>query len=151
MLTFGNLSKFVPGAKNGKIRRDKKIVVSCNPTDSWPKPPTQKIFWHFYGKTSHMVNFSWVFTVYLFYTFLHLSSMHSLFFFMFFFSFHLAIYLVYFFQEIRLEFYISGWLQITLAFILSLVFTCLRNMTYKKNSIKKIFFPTDRPKKFLER
>ena len=26
------------------------IVVSYNPTDPWPKPPTQKIFWDFWGK-----------------------------------------------------------------------------------------------------
>ncbi len=26
------------------------IVIYCNQTDPWPKPPTQKIFWHFIGK-----------------------------------------------------------------------------------------------------
>ena len=28
----------------------KNIVVYCNPTDPWPKAPTQKIFQHFWGK-----------------------------------------------------------------------------------------------------
>ena len=31
----------------------KNTVVSINPTNPWPKSPTQKIFWHFQGKTSH--------------------------------------------------------------------------------------------------
>ena len=38
---------------------EKNIVVPSNPTDPWRKPPTQKVFQHFWGKTSHMVNFSW--------------------------------------------------------------------------------------------
>ncbi len=37
----------------------KNIVVSYNPTDPCPKPPTQKFFWEFWSKTAAIVTEIW--------------------------------------------------------------------------------------------
>ena len=104
----------------------KNIVVSCNTTDPWPKPPTQKIFWHFYGKTSHMVNFRWFFCRKVFF------QAFTIFFFFF-----TSVFLV----------NVPGY---SLSVLYKVCHTCILEIWHVKKFCKEIFFPTDRPQKFLE-